>query len=162
MKYNIQILLRSFIPVVLLVMLIAACKRERPFVEYGFECYVNGEKYAPSYFTNTVQVEILGDSILLLTANEGYRALGMGLRKVLMKPQSFVLTESVPYSNSADYMDGEIYRIKNFHLGKASITEVNKQAKTMRGTFSFSAYTNDNTDSVVITKGRFWLPYRSF
>ena len=109
----------------------------------------------------------MGDTVLLLEANRGFEALGMGIIKLDRIPitQSTHILDGVP-QHSADYKFStttyDIYRTDSTHTGELFIEALDKPSKIIKGRFYFKAYNAYRNDSVNVTHGMFRLKYTDY
>ena len=56
----------------------SSCNKEKQSQNY-FKCKVDGQEYVPDNCANCVSKTILGDTVLLLGGNTGFKAIAIGI-----------------------------------------------------------------------------------
>lgn len=131
-----------------------------------FECRVNGRYYTYESGPNSLQCDMLGDTVLLIGGSSNGEGVSL-LRRDLtgLKIGSYdIKTPGVPTSASYSNQPYEenVYRTDSIHIGKLIITEFDKVNKIIAGTFYFSAYCKKYDSAVSITDGSFRLKYLKY
>ncbi len=147
-----------------LIYLNSQCSKDSSPTGFYFQCKVNGQNYIPDGCANCLTCDLLGDTVLLLGANKGFEAIGIGIIKLNRIPitvTSYDLNQN-PQQN-ADYdnspLVNDIYKTDSLRTGQLTISMIDKSSKTISGTFYFKAYNAYNDSVVNTTEGSFYLHY---
>ncbi len=148
------------------ILLNTSCKKDH-LPTFYFQCKVDGVLYEPDNCANCNTKDFVGDTSLLLGANKGNEALGIGLIKIpninvgiynLGNPNTKF---SALYDNTIGN-PSDIFRTDSIRTGVININELDKTNKIIVGTFSFDAFNIPQNKTVRITEGKFRLNYKTY
>lgn len=151
------------LPILSLFLLQLKCKKDTTPSGYFFQCKLNGNLYIPDGFcANCLQASLLYDTVLILGANSGYSALGIGINDGQgIKATSYQLNQVI--GRRGDYKNSLItddrFFTDSLNTGLLTITRLDKTKREIEGTFYFKAYNVLQDKTVTITDGKFRVKY---
>lgn len=138
-----------------LIISAAQCKKgEEQFGsnDIYFRCKINGQTYIPT--SRGITCTIYQDTIFLLGGNNGFKVLGIGINdNDHIRCTIYDLNDKI--GRRGDYKNSTIvddrYFTDELHTGKLIIQSIDKEKRTIQGTFHFKAYNAYRNDSVTVT-----------
>ncbi len=145
----------------------ADCKKNPPVNpnDTYFNCKINGQDYNPDNCANCLVAEILQDSLLLVTANNGFQTLGIGINNPpTLLAQTYSLSSDPAqhgeYKNSTTTDD--YYQTNDKAPGRCTIEKLDTINTIIKANFSFIAYHSFRANDSVIVTGNFNLKYHNY
>jgi hypothetical protein len=151
-----------FIYIFIIITLIS-CDKEYQNIYY-FKCKINGEAFTPNDCTNCEKVEIIGDTLLLLSFVRNIKSMGILVFSNPIAIKTYYLGLGGHGLNSAQYTDvlfpgRNAYNTDSIYTGLLTITELDKVNKIISGKFSFNAHNPIMNKSIIVSNGEFRQKY---
>jgi hypothetical protein len=151
-----------------LLALTACHKKTEKIKQFYCSCKVNGKIWLPTDhndlwmggFQKGVNAH-LEDTIFTINGVDSSTSIHIYLHRKsgFIENTSYLLNEHTNASNFATYQDlNNSYFTDSTHLGHILFSHIDTKNKTIEGIFSFVGNQKD-FDSVVVTDGKFFLPY---
>ena len=151
----------SLLIIIACICLSSNCRKSPALPEFYIKCKIDGQEYLPANCANCMVGKLLGDSVFLMNANNGFESLLIGVNVADPITGSYILDQkrggNAQFDNSP--LVDDIFKTDSNNKGSLNIIQINKADKIISGNFSFQAYNPVQNKLITVTEGQFRLHY---